>query len=76
MFTSENIQEFAQRLAEHRPAQVFSMFGTHSVEYMDTTQGEAAYIDVTMPGGMSVILENGTTGRVVRVCIMLPQEDE
>jgi hypothetical protein len=75
MFTSD-IQDFAQRLAEYRPEVVFSMWGSHTVEYMNTSNGEAAVIDMTMPQGMSVIGENGTTitGQV-KVGIALPEAD-
>jgi hypothetical protein len=77
MFTSENVQEFAERLAEHRPEVVFSMYGSHPVEYMETSKGEAAVIDVTLPEGVSIVGENGATiTGTAKVGILLVESGE
>lgn len=74
MFTSENIQEFAARLAEYRPEVVFSMWGSHTVEYFGTAKGESAVIDVELPKGISIVGEHGhTVSGSVKVGIALPE---
>lgn len=64
MQITTNTPDFAVKLFEMQPTEVFSLMGTHGVTYGVDEHGEYATIGFNLPAGIFAEIEDGTFGQL------------